>query len=375
MGAYLSSPKTEKESGEGTTIFGQYGFSSMQGWRKDMEDAHVVEVLDESTVMFGVFDGHGGKEVALYVAKHLPKQIAGTAEFKEGKLGHALTAAFLSIDAEILTEKAIAELKVLGDGGEDEVEVDTVDENEGGETREVDALKEEGEMDIHELLVREYGAEAAAAMWEDVDSDSDDEDEGAEDGDEDADGAAKDAGGDATMGGAVLKIERADGTVVAPFGDEGSDRGVGRSSGTTATVALLKGNSIVVANAGDTRCVLCRDGQTVPLSFDHKPEDDGEQLRIENAGGMVSAEGRIDKGDAKDEFLVLACDGIWNSMENEEVVAFVRGRLAQGLSPSLICEQLCDAYGDGTGCDNETAMIVVLAGVPAKENWAETTAM
>ena len=95
----------------------------------------------------------------------------------------------------------------------------------------------------------------------------------------------------------VLKIERADGTVVAPFGDEGSDRGVGRSSGTTATVALLKGNSIVVANAGDTRCVLCRDGQTVPLSFDHKPEDDGEQLRIENAGGMVSAEGRIDKGD------------------------------------------------------------------------------
>ena len=33
------------------------------------------------------------------------------------------------------------------------------------------------------------------------------------------------------------------------------------------------------------------------------------------------------------------------------------------------------ADGDGTGCDNETAMIVVLAGVPAKENWTETTAM
>jgi protein phosphatase 1G len=72
----------------------------------------------------------------------------------------------------------------------------------------------------------------------------------------------------------------------------------------------------------------------------------------------------------QDEFLVLACDGIWNSMENEDVVQFVRAKLQAGFAPSTVCEQLCDECmapsmeGDGTGCDNETAMIVLLAGVP-----------
>lgn len=76
----------------------------------------------------------------------------------------ALSSYLMYADNRARCDDLVHHIKVLGDGGEDEVEVDTVDENEGGETREVDALKEEGEMDIHELLVREYGAEAAAAM-------------------------------------------------------------------------------------------------------------------------------------------------------------------------------------------------------------------
>jgi serine/threonine protein phosphatase PrpC len=43
----------------------------MQGWRTDMEDAHIASLdFDGSDkAIFGVFDGHGGKEVALYVKK------------------------------------------------------------------------------------------------------------------------------------------------------------------------------------------------------------------------------------------------------------------------------------------------------------------
>lgn len=51
-----------------------------------------------------------------------------------------------------------------------------------------------------------------------------------------------------------------------------------------------------MANAGDSRCVLCRNGKAVDLSFDHKPEDDLERTRIEKAGGKVTADGRVNGG-------------------------------------------------------------------------------
>ena len=51
---------------------------------------------------------------------------------------------------------------------------------------------------------------------------------------------------------------------------------------------------IFVANAGDSRCVACVDGKTLPLSFDHKPDDRNEKGRIKQAGGYVS-KGRINE--------------------------------------------------------------------------------
>lgn len=50
---------------------------------------------------------------------------------------------------------------------------------------------------------------------------------------------------------------------------------------------------IYVANAGDSRCVMGRAGQAVPLSFDHKPENEEERRRIEKAGSTIT-EGRVD---------------------------------------------------------------------------------
>ena len=52
----------------------------------------------------------------------------------------------------------------------------------------------------------------------------------------------------------------------------------------------------MVANAGDSRCVLCRGSTAVDLSVDHKPEDPVERSRIEKAGGKVTADGRVNGG-------------------------------------------------------------------------------
>ncbi|KAG5324941.1 Y0417 phosphatase, partial [Pseudoatta argentina] len=176
----------------------------------------------------------------------------------------------------------------------------------------------------------------------------------------------------------------------------------GSDSGCTAVVAILKENELYVANAGDSRCVLCRDGQAIELSLDHKPEDAPEMERIVKAGGEVTNDGRVNGGlnlsralgdhaykqnmvlppqeqmisalpdirhitidPEKDEFMVLACDGIWNFMTSQNVVQFVRTRLSQNYENiSKICEELFDhclapdTLGDGTGCDNMTAVII-----------------
>uniref|UniRef100_A0A1A7WSJ9 Protein phosphatase 1G n=2 Tax=Iconisemion striatum TaxID=60296 RepID=A0A1A7WSJ9_9TELE len=189
----------------------------------------------------------------------------------------------------------------------------------------------------------------------------------------------------------------------------------GSDSGTTAVVALIRGKQLIVANAGDSRCVVSEKGKAVDMSYDHKPEDEVELARIKNAGGKVTMDGRVNGGlnlsraigdhfykrnkslppeeqmisampDVKvltlnedHDFMVIACDGIWNVLSSQEVVDFISERIkpdqdgkVQALS-SIVEELLehClapDTSGDGTGCDNMTCIIVTLRPHPSQSD-------
>uniref|UniRef100_A0A8C3RHM1 protein-serine/threonine phosphatase n=1 Tax=Cyanoderma ruficeps TaxID=181631 RepID=A0A8C3RHM1_9PASS len=213
----------------------------------------------------------------------------------------------------------------------------------------------------------------------------------------------------------------------------------GSDSGTTAVVALIRGKQLIVANAGDSRCVVSEGGKAVDMSYDHKPEDEVELARIKNAGGKVTMDGRVNGGlnlsraigdhfykrnknlppeeqmisalpDIKvltinddHDFMVIACDGIWNVMSSQEVVDFIQSKITQKdengvLRPlSSIVEELLDqclapdTSGDGTGCDNMTCIIISFkprnthppaesgkrklgeAAAPAEENGGDST--
>lgn len=132
-------------------------------------------------------------------------------------------------------------------------------------------------------------------------------------------------------------------------------------SGTTALCALLEHDTgrLWVANAGDSRAVLCRRGAAVPLSWDHKPTRPEETKRIQSAGGFVIGKrvmgelavsralgDRIFKAEEmrlitaspevheevvgkEDSFLLLACDGVYDVVSNKEVIAFVGPELVK----------------------------------------------
>ncbi|XP_058183559.1 protein phosphatase 2C 51-like [Rhododendron vialii] len=116
--------------------------------------------------------------------------------------------------------------------------------------------------------------------------------------------------------------------------------------GSTAVVAVVGEEEVVVANCGDSRAVMSRGGVVVSMSSDHKPDRPDELERIEGAGGRVinwngnrvlgvlatsrsigdhylkpfvipKPEVKVIKRNSADEFLILATDGLWDVVSNE----------------------------------------------------------
>ncbi|WWD05408.1 hypothetical protein V865_003485 [Kwoniella europaea PYCC6329] len=182
-------------------------------------------------------------------------------------------------------------------------------------------------------------------------------------------------------------------------------------SGCTAVVGLItKDGRIIVANSGDSRSVLGYKGQAKAMSNDHKPTNKEETARITSAGGFVEF-GRVNgnlalsraigdfefkqnyslapekqivtadpeiithKIDGEEEFLVLACDGIWDCLSSQQVVDFTRRAIANGDELGKIAEDMMvkclatDSETGGIGCDNMTVIIVALLGGRTPEEW------
>ncbi|KAF9461255.1 phosphatase 2C-domain-containing protein [Collybia nuda] len=121
--------------------------------------------------------------------------------------------------------------------------------------------------------------------------------------------------------------------------------------GTIITIPPVDARRVLYsANAGDARGVLCRAGKAVRLTYDHKGSDKQEAKRITDAGGFVMS-GRVNGvlavtrslGDSsmkefvvgapyttetelcdEDEFLILACDGLWDVTNDQNAIDLVR---------------------------------------------------
>ncbi|CAK63421.1 unnamed protein product (macronuclear) [Paramecium tetraurelia] len=294
MGPYLTTPNTQKETYQGENEKFIFAATHMQGWRNNMEDAHISQLdIEPGVSLFAVFDGHGGKEVAIYAEKHFQEELLKNPNYKQKNYKQALIETFLKID---------------------------------------------------ELLFQPQGQEE------------------------------------------LIKIKGS--------GDE-------LQAGATANVALIVNKTIYLANAGDSRAMLCRDNNPLDLSKDHKPDDEKEKQRIETAGGFVQngrtngslslsraigdleykkdqkfrqdeqviiavPEVRVEEIQANDKFLLMGCDGVFEIWSHKQIIDYVNSQMRQVVTKEdirIAAEGLLDSViakdtSNGTGCDNMTCIIV-----------------
>ncbi|KAL6610689.1 hypothetical protein ACP70R_040658 [Stipagrostis hirtigluma subsp. patula] len=156
-----------------------------------------------------------------------------------------------------------------------------------------------------------------------------------------------------------------------------------RDDGSTASTAVLVGNHLYVANVGDSRAVISKAGKAIALSEDHKPNRSDERKRIESAGGVVMwagtwrvggvlamsrafgnrllkqfviADPEIQEQEINDdaEFLIIASDGLWDVVPNEDAVSLVK----MEEEPEAAARKLTEtAFSRGSG-DNITCIVV-----------------
>lgn len=158
--------------------------------------------------------------------------------------------------------------------------------------------------------------------------------------------------------------------------------------GSTCVVVMVRGRELVVCNTGDSRAVLSRLGQAQAMSEDHKPNHPVERERIIRCGGTIDVVGvpRINGvlatsrtfGDGAfkvkqivtaepdvrckeiqpgDEFIIIASDGLWDVLSNQDACAIAARAGTAKEAARLLVEE---ALSRGTK-DNVTAGVIDLA--------------
>ncbi|RDX85500.1 putative protein phosphatase 2C 25, partial [Mucuna pruriens] len=162
--------------------------------------------------------------------------------------------------------------------------------------------------------------------------------------------------------------------------------------GSCCVTALIRNGNLVVSNAGDCRAVISRGGVAEALTSDHRPSREDERDRIENLNGYVDLcrgvwriqgslavsrgigdrhlkqwvtaepETKVLKIEPEHDLLILASDGLWDKVSNQEAVDIARSFLAGNnkSQPLLACKKLVDLSVSRGSMDDTSVMLIKL---------------
>jgi len=166
------------------------------------------------------------------------------------------------------------------------------------------------------------------------------------------------------------------------------ESGVPSHHGCTAVVCLITGKNdqrnLFAANVGDTRAILCRDGKALRITQDHTVSNEQESKRIQDKGGFIM-NGRVNgqiiitrslgdhlmkdyitsdpyvyftKLGETDSYLILACDGLWDVVDDQKAVDFILENSSN--DTSVISKKLIALALKEGSTDNLTVSVIKL---------------
>ena len=304
----------------------------MQGWRKRQEDAHIAAVSqgDKKNIdVFGVFDGHGGKEISQFVSNHFTEELIKNKNL-ETDLSQALKETFIKMDEIMTTPESIEEIKKYARLSKEADDLQSKNEPANSQMAFISQLIGPKDPESNDIYMR-TGCTACVMSIDETNKKL----YFANAGDSRVvmckNGVAYPQSEDhkPEMESEKNRIYKADGWI-----SEGR----------------VKGNLNLTRGFGDLE---------YKQNKNLKPE---EQMITANPDIKV-----VDYN--KDiEFIIIGCDGIWDCLKNQEACDVVTKRLREdpNIKISKIIEDMMDSivakdlYNEsGVGCDNMTCIVVV----------------
>lgn len=304
----------------------------MQGWRKRMEDAHITDVDkgdSGSLNVFGVFDGHGGKEIAQFVSKHFTEELVINASYRNKDLKKGLQETFLQMDVIMQNKKGKDEIKELAKLSKEEDDIQNKKEPQNSQMQMISQLMSAKNSDTDDVSMRTGCTSSVMAV---------DENEKVM-----YFGNAGDSRAVLCKNGKAIAMS----TDHKPELESEKSR-IYKANG-WITEGRVNGNLNLTRGFGDLEY---KQNKAIP------PED-----QIITANPDIHPEPLTPDTD----FVIIGCDGIWDCLTNQEACDYVGKRMKKEPERKLssIIEEMMDdivakdLYNEtGVGCDNMTCMII-----------------